>query len=306
LKEKQSYFTKNINIIYLAILCTLLWGSAYPAVKIGYKLFSITSDNVYGQMLFAGIRFFLAGVLTILTAFILNRKLVVPNKNNICGITLLGLIQTTLQYIFFYIGLSNTTGVKGSILNSISPFLVIIICHFITKDDKLNLRKAIGCLIGFVGVVIINFGSTSGGEAFSLTGEGFIIFAATSFAIGSIISKKLAKYGDAMTITGYQLLIGGLVLTIISFIGGQPNVVVVKEGVVLLIYMAALSAVAFTIWAILLKYNSAGKISIYNFLVPIFGSLLSALFLEESILSTKNIIALICVCIGIYVVNKTN
>ncbi|MBD7911551.1 MULTISPECIES: DMT family transporter [Clostridium] len=305
MKSTKSYFTKNINILYLAIICTLLWGSAYPAVKIGYKFFSITSDNIYGQMLFAGVRFFFAGILTILAGILLNKKLIIPNRKNILGISLLGLIQTTLQYIFFYIGLSNTTGVKGSILNSISPFLVIIICHFITKDDKINLKKALGSLIGFVGVIIISLGSTTGSSNnFSLFGEGFIILAAVSSSVGSVISKEIANDSDAMTITGYQLLIGGFVLTLISFIEGQPNVVILKEGIALLIYLSALSAIAFTIWTILLKYNSAGKISIYNFLIPIFGSLLSALFLYESVFNIKNIISLICVCIGIYIVNK--
>ncbi len=72
----------------------------------------------------------------------------------------------------------------------------------------------------------------------------------------------------------------------------------------LLLYLSLLSSVAFTIWTILLKHNNVGKISIYNFLTPVFGVFLSAIFLKESIWHWKNLLALVFVCVGIYIVNK--
>ncbi|SFU33158.1 Permease of the drug/metabolite transporter (DMT) superfamily [Clostridium sp. DSM 8431] len=304
MEKSKNYFTKSRNILIMAVLCTMLWGSAYPSVKTGYKLFEI-AGNVEGQMLFAGIRFAFAGILTIIAACFMNKKFVRPNKSNIKGITVLGLIQTTIQYIFYYIGMSNTTGVKASILNAISPFIVIILCHFLTKDDKINSKKAIGCILGFLGVVILNLGASKGiNSGFSFMGEGFIILAATSFSVGSIYSKRIAHTGDAAVITGYQLLLGGLILILISFIKGVPHLTITPLGIILLVYMAFLSAIAFTVWTILLKYNSAGRISIYNFLTPIFGALMSALFLGEVFFNLKNIIALICVCTGIYIINR--
>lgn len=306
MEKSKNYFTKSRNILIMAVLCTMLWGSAFPAVKTGYKLFDI-AGNVEGQMLFAGIRFTFAGILTIIAACFMNKKFVKPNKGNIKGIVILGIIQTTIQYIFYYVGMSNTTGVKASILNAMSPFIVIILCHFLTKDDKINSKKAIGCILGFLGVIILNLGASKGmNGGFNFFGEGFIILAATSFAFGSIYSKSIAHTGDAAVITGYQLLTGGLILILISFVKGVPHLTVNTLGIVLLIYMAFLSAIAFTIWTILLKYNSAGKISIYNFLTPIFGALMSALFLGEAFFNIKNIVALICVCTGIYIINKPN
>ena len=71
-----------------------------------------------------------------------------------------------------------------------------------------------------------------------------------------------------------------------------------------MLYMALLSSVAFTLWTTLLKHNRVGKISVYNFLVPVFGTILSALFLGESIWSWQNILALVLVCAGIYIVNR--
>ena len=77
------------------------------------------------------------------------------------------------------------------------------------------------------------------------------------------------------------------------------------SSMALLLYMAFLSAVAFSLWAVLLKYNSVGQVAIYNCLTPIFGAFLSAIFLGENILELKNIAALILVCLGIYIVNRT-
>lgn len=304
MEKSKKYFTKSSNILIMAVLCTMLWGSAYPSVKTGYKLFDI-AGNVEGQMLFAGIRFTFAGILTIIAACFMNKKFVKPSRNNIKGIIILGIIQTTIQYIFYYIGMANTTGVKASILNAISPFIVIIICHLITKDDKINAKKAIGCILGFLGVIVLNLGKTQGlNSSFSIFGEGFIILAAASFSVGSIYSKKIANTGDAAVITGYQLFIGGLILILISLVKGIPNLTISAPGILLLIYMSFLSAIAFTVWTILLKYNSAGKISIYNFLTPIFGALMSAIFLGETFFNAKNLIALISVCVGIYVINR--
>ena len=304
MEKSKKYFTNNKNILIMAIICTMLWGSAFPSVKIGYKLFDIAS-SVEGQILFAGIRFTFAGILTIITACIFNKKFVKPEKENIKSIAILGIIQTTIQYIFYYIGMSNTTGVKASILNAVSPFIVIIICHFITRNDKINSKKAIGCILGFLGVIILNLNKYQGAfSGFNLFGEGYIILSAASFAIGSIYSKKVANTGDSATITGYQLFIGGIVLILISFVNGIPALNVTAPGIILLIYMSLLSAAAFTIWTILLKYNSAGKISIYNFLTPIFGALMSAIFLGELFFNIMNILALISVCTGIYIINK--
>jgi drug/metabolite transporter (DMT)-like permease len=72
----------------------------------------------------------------------------------------------------------------------------------------------------------------------------------------------------------------------------------------LLFYLALLSSVAFALWTILLKYNRVGMVTIFNFLVPIFGAILSAIFLGESILEWKNVIALVLVCTGIFLVTK--
>lgn len=121
-------------------------------------------------------------------------------------LVLLGILQTTIQYIFFYIGLANTTGAKSAIINSLTAFFPIVLAPLFFRDDRLTVKKGLGCLIGLAGIVIINLdGSGLGG--FKLTGEGFAVFAAMAQSLASIYSKKLARYMNVMTITGYQLLL---------------------------------------------------------------------------------------------------
>ncbi|MNJ69701.1 EamA-like transporter family protein [compost metagenome] len=73
-----------------------------------------------------------------------------------------------------------------------------------------------------------------------------------------------------------------------------------------LTYLALLSSVAFCLWNLLLKYNKVGSVSVYNFLIPVFGALLSAIFLGETIFEIKNLFALVFVSIGIYLVNRVS
>lgn len=302
--EQVKIFTKTPVIVSLAIIATLLWGSAFPCIKIGYDIFEIGGDDIFTKILFAGYRFALAGLLVILCGSLLQKKLILPSKINIKGIIWLGFVQTTLEYAFFYIGVAHTTGIKSSILYSINIFIVVILAHFFYKNDRLNFRKSVGCIAGFLGVVIINLGGGSLGGGFSFAGEGMIILAATAFGVGALINKKVAQQGDSMTITGYQLLIGGLVLVVVGVLGGGTLQWESSQAVAMMFYLAILSSVAFTIWTILLKYNGAGRIAIYNFLIPVFGVLLSAFLLGESVMELKNVFALILVCVGIYIINK--
>lgn len=107
----------------LALVCTFLWGSASPCIKLGYALFNIPSGETWTQILFAGTRFVLAGILTIIIGSILNRGALLPTKSSLPSIVKLSIFQTILQYIFFYIGLAHNSGVKASIINGSNTFL---------------------------------------------------------------------------------------------------------------------------------------------------------------------------------------
>lgn len=303
--DKVKFYTNKINIVILACISCILWGSAYPAIKIGYELFNIESSDIGGKLIFAGVRFFIAGIIVLLFEIINKKESVILNKKSFKKVLTLGIIQTTLQYTFFYVGMAYVAGVRGSILNGTGTFFSIILAHFIYKNDSISFNKLLGCIIGFAGVVIINLnGSFFLGSDFTFKGEGCIILAALMFSVSSIYGKSITKKISPTITTGYQLALGGFILIIIGFVLGGRLTGFTLKSTSLLIYMALISSVAFALWTELLKYNKVSTISIFNFLVPVFGSILSAIFLKENLFDIKVLISLILVCIGIFLVYR--
>lgn len=302
--NSRSFFTRPINIFICAIIATFLWGSAFPAIKIGYELFGIPSEDIASKILFAGIRFMLAGAFVTAFNAVINKRLVLPRRDEIRGILCLSLVQTVIEYIFFYISLIYLSGVKGSILNSIGNFFAVILAHLCFKTDRLNVTKTAGCILGFAGVVLCSLGGEGIDMSFKFMGDGFILIAAFCFALGSVMTKVITKKSDSVMVTGYNLGLGGTVLAAIGLIAGGRLVLPSFAAGAMLIYLALLSSVAFAVWAQLLKYNPVGKISVYCFLNPVFGVILSGIFLGDEFLNLHTLAALILVSLGVYIVNR--
>jgi drug/metabolite transporter (DMT)-like permease len=298
-----AFFSRRRNVVLTATLCCLLWGSAYPAIKSGYAMLSIARDDTASQLVFAGWRFLLAGLLLLGMARAMGRPVLSLPRASLGPIAALGLTQTSIQYVFFYVGLAHTTGVKASILNATGTFFSVLLAHFIYHNDRLHSRKALGCLIGFAGVMVVNLRQGQALDAgFSLLGDGFIVIAAFVLSAASIYGKRLSQHIDVLVMTGHQLAIGGLALLLAGYAFGGALHGMALAPAALLLYMVLLSAVAFALWATLLKYNRVGQVAVFNFLIPVFGALLSALFLGEQILAWRNALALLLVCGGIWLV----
>ena len=150
--DKEQFMQKTVVVWFGALLCCALWGSAFPCIKIGYRLFSIAGEDTATQILFAGCRFALAGILTILIGSALNRRPLIPGKSSWGKIIKLSMLQTVAQYIFFYVGLANTTGVKASIIEGVNVFIAILVASLLFHQEKLTGAKIIGCVVGFAGV----------------------------------------------------------------------------------------------------------------------------------------------------------
>jgi len=300
-----SLYKTRTGVFLLATLCCALWGSAFPAVKNGYALLKVAPTDIASQLLFAGWRFALAGAILLVVAMVMKKPVLAMNRRQAGQVALLGLTQTAIQYVFFYIGLAHASGVKSSIMNATSVFFSVVLAHFIYADDRLSGRKALGCVIGFMGVVVVNLGGGALGFDFTLLGEGFIVIAAFVLAAASIYGKRLSRSLDPMVMTGWQLFIGGLMLTAAGMtMGGELQGFDLTSSA-LLLYLALLSSVAFAVWSLLLKHNPVGMIAAFNFLIPVFGVSLSALFLGESMLRWSYLIALVLVCAGIWLVTRS-
>lgn len=305
MKDKEHFMQKTIVVWLGALLCCALWGSAFPCIKIGYRLFDIASGDVAAQILFAGCRFTLAGVLALAIGSALNREWLVPKRRSYGRIAKLALLQTVAQYIFFYVGLANTTGVKASIIEGVNVFIAILVASLLFHQEKLSAAKILGCVIGFAGVVLVN--SSGGGLdlGFHFMGEGFIFLSTIAYAFSSVFLKRYSKEDNPVLLSGWQFVFGGLVMIVCGLLAGGRLSEWSIAGVLMLLYMAVISAVAYSLWGILLKYNPVSKVAVFGFMNPVFGVILSAILLHEGdSIGVMCLVSLALVCAGIYIVNR--
>ena len=150
----DAIFGTPLFAVLLAIGCNVLWGSAFPFIKMGYRLFAIETSDTASILCFAGVRFMLGSLLVLAGSLILEGKLPQPPCGKVLGeCCALGLWQTTAQYAFYYMAVALLTGAFGGILNSTQSFLGVIFAHFLYGDaDRMTPAKTLGCVLGFAGV----------------------------------------------------------------------------------------------------------------------------------------------------------
>jgi drug/metabolite transporter (DMT)-like permease len=293
-------------VVSFGIIANLLWGSAVPMIKTGYKILQIASDDTASQLLFAGIRFFTAGILTVILGSILNGGLLIPSKAALPKIGLLSIFQTIIQYVLFYIGCANAAGYKVSIFCATSSFVSILMASLVFRLEKLSAKKILGCILGFSGVILINVSSAGGFDLdMKFVGEGFILISSVSFSFANILTKRYSKTENPVMLCGWQFILGGAVMIGVGLMLGGRLVYPGLTGIGLILYLAMVSAVAFSLNSTLIKYNPVSRVSVFNFLNPIFGVILSIFMLKESTqaFGLKGIVALLLVCLGVFTVN---
>lgn len=307
IRSKQSvtagYLTNKYWVILIALFCAVLWGSAFPVLKVSYLELGIQPDDRSAIIVFAGVRFFLAALLIYLIVVLGFRQSPKVRGRVLPQLLLLGILQISLQYFFFYNGLAHTSGMKAAVLSSASTFFVVVLAHFVYKNDRLDYRKVIGLITGFAGIVFINSGQDFSLE-FSWQGEGFMIFSGLASALGTILAKRISQEVHPFILTAWQMLLGSLLLIAAGLPGLRPHALnLTPTALILLVYSAFLSAAAFSLWYAILKYNKAGEISVYKFMTPVSGAILSALLIPNEQLTFNMLGALLLVALGIIVVN---
>lgn len=305
--KQQTRFTRFLTnrfwVTGIAVFCSILWGSAFPVLKLSYEELGMAGEDLTAKIVFAGMRFMMAALLLLLIVFLFDRKSLKVSWRQLPAIIGLGLLSTSLQYFFFYNGLAHTSGMKAAILNSSGVFFVVFLAHFIYTNDRLDWRKLFGLVTGFGGIVLANWGQDASLN-FSFMGEGFMLLSGLAAAFGTFLSKRLAADIHPFALTGWQMFFGSLLMLVIGVPNLAPNAMTfTTEGWLLLLYAVFLSAAAFALWTSLLKYNKAGEVTLYKFVVPVSGTILSALFLPGEHLTVNTVVALLLVAAGITTVN---
>jgi len=306
-KNQAAFWTKWYVVFLAALFCCVLWGSAPASIKMGYRIFLIGESETASKILFAGVRFTIAGLMVIAAGSVMQRHFLLPNRTSIGPVLVLMMLQTVLQYVFLYIGYSHTSGVRGSIITAAGTFFSIGLSCFVFRFEKLTANKVLGSILGFAGVIlVVTAGAQESGGGVSFFGEGFMTLSALSSALAGCFIKLFSKKADPVLLSGWQFFFGGLFMTAAGLLAGGHLTFTTAACTPLLIYLGFISAGAYTVWGILLKYNDVSRITILGFMNPLTGVILSALILHEQseALSLTGLLALVLVCTGIWTANR--
>ena len=286
-----SIFEQPLWVAVFAFFSAVIWGFAFPLLKLGFAEFGIAQDMTGSKMLFAGLRFSLAGVIILIIAKLSHRSfawkarpdhdLKLQSYKDFGYLLLFTLMNTTLHYAFFYIGLSHSQGARAAILNSLGVFLLVILACLFFKSDKMTYSKALGCAIGFLGILILNLGGKESGS-FTLLGDGMMI-------INTFCMASLGVGGALLIIVG--LMMGGTL----------PNASL--WGFAILTMLIGISSIGFALYNKLLTCNPMGKVAIWNSLIPVVGAVSSCLCLGETFY-WKYVFAAGMAMLGIYLLHK--
>ena len=215
----DAFFGNPAAAVGMAVVCNVLWGSAFPFIKMGYRLFAIDATDTASIMCFAGVRFMLSALLVYAGGAALRREpLPMPKGKNLLSCCGLGLWQTAAQYTFYYSAVALLTGAMGGILNSTQSFMGVILAHFLYgKADRMTPRKAIGCALGFSGVLVATLGNHGSG---SPAGVAYMLIASVIFALAGPWNKAVTQKVDSFTVSCLNLGVGGAALLVIGLVLG--------------------------------------------------------------------------------------
>ena len=299
--KKDNILKKTWVMVLLSSLCQALWGVVFPVIKKSYELFSIS--GVGSTLLFASIRFMIAGVILLLLDTFMEKRFPVLDKKGYASVFMLGTIQTGLAYAFQYIAMISASSINCSILNGTGVIFSTIIAHFISKDDKMNGRKALGGVLGFIGVLVCFLW---GGklEGFSLKGEGLMLLSILTFVTGTNLSRIVTTGIKSVVVSGYNLLVGGAELFILSlFLGGRIGNGGLY-GIMCLVFLSLTSCVCLYLWTALSSANSVSKVAVFQCINPITGAIAASLLLGENVFQPKYIVSVLLVVISIIIITK--
>lgn len=290
------------NAVIFSLIAMFLWGSAIPLIKSTYVVLDVKSYDTFAKVYVAGIRFFMAGILAFFYAKIFGKSKISFKSVNIKLVIVLAILQTFLQYFFYYIGLSNTSGVKSSIIQASNSFMIVIISLILLPEDKITSNTIIALIIGTAGIVLVNSNQKMG-SGFKLSGEGFIFTSTFINALASVLLRKYSKGSNPYVLNGLALFFGSLPLIILGKILLINPVYINLKAFIMLFYGAFITATSFTIWTIVLQNHSANQFGVFKLFIPIFGSILSVIILGE-VFTIRLFIGLILVLTGSLVLMK--
>lgn len=286
----------SLKTILLALVVMALWGSLYPMSKIGYQVFEIPTGSVPDILMFAGLRFSLSGVVLCGFAFARKAKLQKPTGKSIGIILLVGLFSIVFHYSCTYVGLSTTDSSKTALIKQLGALVYVCFAFLFFKNEKYSTLKIVAALIGFSGIVAINY--KPGGISFA-SGDWLIIAASFCIVAANVITKRFAGGNSPYWITGISQFAGGIVLVIVAALMGAGLPPFTLKSTLVFVCICAASIIAYTLWYSILEHNSLSQMLIIKFAEPIFACIFGAVLLGENIFKVQYLLAFLLISCGI-------
>ena len=293
---------KPLKNVLLSLLVMALWGSLFPMVKLGYKVFEIPSSSIPDILMFAGMRFVISGVAVCAFCLFKREKLAAPKGKSLFNIVMVGLFSIVLHYTCTYIGLGTTDSSKTALIKQLGALIYVCFAFIFFKNERFNTFKIIGALVGFGGIIAINFNPK--GISFSV-GDMLIIGASVCTVVANVLSKKTVEGSSPYWITGISQLFGGVVLLAAAVLMGADMLKFNIVSTLVFAYICTASVCAYTLWYYVLKSNSLSKMFIIKFSEPLFACIFGAMILGENILKWQYLISFVLVSLGIILGNKS-
>ena len=284
---------KLIDYILLIIL-SLIWASAFFNIKI--------ATYSFGPVTIAFLRVFFGSIPVLLLCYLKNIKIEAFSKDW-HWFAMIGFINLVVPFFLIAYGVKSVQSNLAAILMSTTPLSSTILAHFYTKNEKFNLVKTIGILIGFSGIIFL-FSDNILIDQNNFISALLILLGSTCYVIGGVLTLKISNKKNE-NVTGSILIWATIILFPFIIFLEQPWEATPRiDSLVSVIYLGIVpTGVAWLLRFRILTQNGLIFQSQVSYLIPIFGVILGFIFLDE-LITTKVLISLIAVCIGIYFVRQ--
>jgi len=281
---------------FLLLLLAFIWASAFFNIKI--------ATYSYGPLSIAFLRIFFGSIPVILLCYIKKIKIEAFSKDWY-WFAAIGVINLVIPFFLIAYGVKNVQSNLAAILMASTPLSASVLAHFFTKNEKINLIKSLGVLIGFSGIVFL-FSDNILINKNNFISALLILCGSTFYVIGGLLTLKISNKKNE-NVTASILIWGTLILLPICFFIEQPwNLSPRLDSTISLLYLGIFSTgIAWLLRFYILKHNGLVFQAQVAYLIPIFGVILGFLILGE-VITSKVIISLLTVIIGIYIVKRGN
>ncbi len=279
-----------------SLLATTFWGTGNLIIKIAVETIP--------PITLSGLRALLGGLLLLLLLLIIEG---IPrlSKTDFLWITLLGLLQPALTQGFFFMGIQHTDLSIASVIIATAPIQVVLIERLTMPAERLSNRKFIGLSLGFLGTVVVFVPELQTSNPDEITGLVLIFLASFTFALATILVRRISWHTTSLVITSIALLVGSIPALLLGLKFETANPILTDTNMLLMLayIIVFVTAIAYLLWYKALSESTASNVAIFLFLIPLWGILLGVVVLKEE-MSWNMLLGATMVVIGVIQVTR--